>query len=61
MAYRITYAFDRETIFTTVVGGRDNADALYNAKRYINGEHGAGSFKKLLALSFIQIKDGTCV
>lgn len=60
MTYRITYAFDRDNIYTTLIQAKENADLLYWAKRYISEQHGVGSFKKLVAFSFLsQMENGT--
>jgi hypothetical protein len=53
MTYRITYAFDRDDVFTTLLEAIDNKDLMYIAKKYVTEQHGVGSWKKMIAFSFL--------
>jgi hypothetical protein len=53
MTYRVTYAFNKDDVFTTLLEAIDNKDLMYIAKKFVNEQHGVGAWKRLIAFSFL--------
>lgn len=59
MSYRLTYAFDRDNIITTVIHApevTDLAQATDHAFSYIEGEHGSRDTLNLIAFSVVKLE-----